>query len=163
VDNSRLIDKGTGDTYYKDDASMARLKCLGCFFATPVVHSVGLVLNIINKVGKLVSFAYFWVPSTSEHYNFKARLTEMGKDILRIALSPLILVGLLLAAAYGATISPNNGTKIYGALERFTYAGAYQRFIPEFRERELQVGLFALCFQPESTTHLGGGKGNNAF
>jgi len=151
-----VIDKETNDKYDDDSCSTIRVKCAATFAATPIAQSIGLLLNLANRIGKLFLFAHLWAPS-SESYNFKARITEMGKDLFRVVSTPFILLGLLFASAYGATISPHNGRKLYATLERSAYAGGYHRFI--LREKnDLQTALIGLCFQPEPKAHLFGGK-----
>lgn len=152
----RLIDKETHDKYDNDSCSTIRAKCAATFIATPIAQSIGLLLNLANRIGKLILLAHLWVPS-SQPYNFKDRINEMRKDFFRIISTPLILIGLLFAAAYGATISPYNGRKLYATLERSAYAGSYHRFVLRNKE-DLQTALVGLCFQPEPKAHLFGGK-----
>ena len=135
-----LIDETTGDSYCNDDFDTKRLKNLAILGFTPLVHAIGLVLNCANRIAKLVTLAHFWYPSNA-HYSFTARLGECSRDILRVALSPIIYVGLLLAAAYGL-VRPYDGGKLYATLERATYT----------------TDIIAPCFQPEPRSHLGGGK-----
>lgn len=156
-ENSRyIIDVTTGDRYDSDSYSTLRKKCAATFVATPIAQSIGLVLNLTNRIGKLFLFAHLWAPSANR-YNFKVRLAEMGKDLLRIVATPFILVGLFFAAALGATISPHNGRKLYATLERSAYAGGYHLFILR-NKNYLQTALIGLCFQPEPKVHFFGGK-----
>lgn len=133
------VDLSNGDRYWNDDLNVTRLKCLGLVAATPIVHAIGLVLNLANRIAKIVSFAHFWHPS-SEHYSLSERSWSLGKDLLRVALTPIIYIGLELSALYGL-ILPDNGRKLYATFERCAFGKE----------------LLAPCFQPCATRHLGGG------
>jgi hypothetical protein len=135
-----LIDKSTGDEYFHDSPRVKRLKCLALVAATPIVHAVGTLLNVANKIAKLVTFSHFWHPDESRDYSFGERFFEFGKDLLRVAFSPMIYVGLELSAIHGLML-PYDGGKLYATFERCAY------------DRELA----APCFQPSPTSHLGGG------
>lgn len=155
-DQYYLIDKSTQEKYSFDSPSTVREKCALAFVVTPLVHTIGLILNLANRITKLILLAHLWCPSPNT-YNINERLSEAGKDIARVATTPLILIGLLFASAYGATCRPYDGQKLYATLERFAYQGAYHRFILRNKE-DLQNGLVGLCFQPEPRIHLFGGN-----
>lgn len=151
-----IVDKSTGDKYCHDSKRTVRLKCAALFAASWIVQPIGLSLNLLNKVGKIVSFAYLWYPS-QEKYSFKARVGELGKDLFVVASTPLILVGMLFSSLYGATLSPYDGRKLYGSFERLAYSGGYQIFGMGYGGKDLHNFLLAPCFQPEPKAHLGGG------
>lgn len=151
-----IIDESTKNRYDDDSFNTIRIKCAAIFVATLVAQPIGLFLNLVNRIGKILLFAHFWFPS-SKPYHFEARLTEMGKDVLRVVASPFIFIGLLFAAAYGATIRPLDGRKLYATLERCAYSGGYHRFVLRY-PNDLQTALIGLCFQPEPILHLFGGK-----
>jgi hypothetical protein len=152
-----IVDKSTGDKYCDDSTKILRLKCAALFAASFIVQPIGLTLNILNRVAKIVTFAHLWNPS-QEKYHFKARLVEWGKDLLLVVSTPLILVGMLFSALYGATLSPYDGRKLYGTLERLAYSGGYQFFGLYDWKKNLHNYLLAPCFQPYPQAHLGGGK-----
>ena len=133
------VDLSTGDVYWKDSKRVTRLKCLGLAAATPIVHAVGLTLNLANRVAKVISLAHFWHPSAS-HLSFAEKCCSCGRDLLRIAFTPFIYLGLELSAVYGL-IFPKSGKKLYATFERCAYGKE----------------LLAPCFQPYATKHLGGG------
>ncbi|OGN56385.1 MAG: hypothetical protein A3D96_05270 [Chlamydiae bacterium RIFCSPHIGHO2_12_FULL_44_59] len=133
------VDLSNGDQYWEDNPYITRLKCLGLVAATPILHAIGLVLNLANRIAKIVSFAHFW-HSSSDHYSLSEKSWSFGKDLLRIAFSPIIYIGLELSALYGL-ILPDNGRKLYATFERCAYGKE----------------LLAPCFQPYATRHLGGG------
>lgn len=151
-----IIDCTTGDKYFEDSAATVRLKCAAVFVATWLIQPIGLTLNILNKIAKIVTFAHLWAPS-EEEYHFTARLGEWGKDILRIVSTPLIWVGMIFSSFYGAIISPYDGRKLYGSFERLIYSGGYQFFNIDYDGRGLHSYLLTPCFQPEPKAHLGGG------
>jgi hypothetical protein len=82
-----IIDKITGDRYWKQDLCTLRQKCAAAFAATFPFQTFGLLLNQINRIAKLVSLAHFW-HEAPEDITFTARLTEWGKDIMRVVAAP---------------------------------------------------------------------------
>lgn len=137
--NEAEVDLSNGDQYWEDDPNIVRLKCLGLVAATPLVHALGLILNLANRIAKLITFAHFWHASTG-HYSLEEKGWSLGKDLLRVTFTPLIYIGLELSALYGL-ILPSNGRKLYATFERCAYGKE----------------LLAPCFQPYATRHLGGG------
>jgi hypothetical protein len=135
-----ITDKSNGDAYFNDAPKIKRLKCLALAVATPIVHAVGLVLNAANRIAKLVTFSHFWRPDNNQGYSFEARLCAFGKDLLRVAFSPIIYLGLELSAISGL-IFHNDGGKLYATFERCAYGRS----------------LMAPCFQPSPSSHLGDG------
>ena len=136
-----IIDTTTGDKYDNEEVSMTRFKCMAIAASAFLAQSVALLLNLINRIVKLVSLAHLWYPR-EESRSFVARLLEMGKDILRVALTPILFVGIQLSSLYGIA-SPLNGRKLVATFERAAYTKAF----------------IAPCFQPGSTTHLIGQYG----
>lgn len=136
-----IIDNLTGDKYQKEPTNMTRLKCAGVAASAFLVQSVALLLNAINRISKLVSLAHLWYPR-EEARPLTARFLEMGKDILRVALTPILFLGIQLSAIYGI-VTPLNGRKLVATFERAAYTKAF----------------IAPCFQPYSTTHLVGKYG----
>lgn len=134
------VDLSNGDVYWADDPNVTRLKCLALATATPIVHAISTLLNLVNRIAKLVLLAHFWYPSLDKEYCFSKRAWTFGKDLLRVAFAPLTYIGLELSALYGL-ILPKNGQKLYATLERCAFGD----------------GLLAPCFQPNPTQHLGGG------
>lgn len=130
-------DLSNGDRYNNDDPHVIRFKCLLLALATPIVHAISLVVNLANRIAKIISFAHFWYPSSQ---SFTERSWSFGKDVLRVAFTPIIYLGLELAALYGL-ILPNDGRKLYATLERCAFGKEF----------------LAPCFQPYATYHLGGG------
>lgn len=151
-----IVDLRTKDPYCDDSPTTVRLKCAALFAGSIFVQPIGLTLNLVNRICKIVTFAHLWHPS-KEQYDFKARLAEWGKDLLIVVTTPLILVGMLFSALYGATLSPYDGRKLYASFERFAYSGGYQFFDNGYGSKELHNYLLAPCFQPKPRAHLGGG------
>lgn len=133
------VDLSNGDQYWEDDPNTTRLKCLGLVAATPIIHGIGLMLNLANRIAKIVSFAHFW-HSSSDHLSLSEKSWSFGKDLLRVAFSPIIYIGLELSALYGLAL-PDSGRKLYATFERCAYGKE----------------LLAPCFQPYAARHLGGG------
>lgn len=133
------LDLSNGDLYWNDDPKITRLKCLGLTVATPIVHAIGLVLNLANRVTKIITFAHFH-DSATEGRSLSEKSWAVCKDLLRIAFTPIIYLGLELSAIYGLAL-PENGRKLYATFERCAYGKE----------------LLAPCFQPFATRHLGGG------
>lgn len=136
---SYSVDTRNCDKYWQDDPNITRLKCFGLIVATPIIHAMGLVFNIANRIVKMVTLAHFW-HSSSDHYSCSEKCWSLGKDLLVIVSSPLIYIFLELSAVYGLFL-PNDGKKLYATFERCAYGQA----------------LLAPCFQPDATKHLGGG------
>lgn len=151
-----IIEKCSGEVYCKDSKDIVIQKCAALFLATFLAQTVGLSLNLLNRIGKIVSFAHLWNP-TKEPYSFTARLGDWGKDLFRIVSTPLIFVGMLFSTVYGMMVSPYDGRKLYGTLERLAYSGGYQFLSISAGVKDHQLYLLAPCFQPEPRTHLGGG------
>ena len=143
-----LIDETTGRKYWNESEKCVRIKCLLLTLGTPFVHPITSIINVGMRVLKLVTFSHFWIGKREWGYDFKARLLDAGKDLLRIVATPIALVGLELAAVYGLA-RPYDGRKLYATIERAMYG----RFI------------LAPCFQPRPKYHFFGGNPNqqNAF
>lgn len=157
LEEHEIVDKNTGDKYCNDSTRTVRLKCAALFAASWIIQPIGLTLNLLNRIAKIVTFAHLWNPS-QEKYNFKARIAEWGKDILLVVATPLILVGMIFSALYGATLSPYDGRKLYSTLERLAYSGGYQFFNTDYDGKNPHDYLLAPCFQPDPKAHLGGGE-----
>ncbi len=138
--NLYTVDRSNGDVYLNDSPKVKRLKCLALVVATPIVQAVGLLLNVANRVAKLMTLSHFWYADQSFDGSFKDRLFTFCTDVLRVACTLIFYVGLELSAVYGL-MRPNDGGKLYATFERCAY-GRH---------------LLAPCFQPSPTSHLGGG------
>jgi len=149
------FDCRTKDRYDYDSNWTLRAKCTALFLSTIFLQTVGLLLNLINRIAKLVVFSHLWVSSPNE-YTFKARLKDMGKDLLRVVATPLILFGLIITSIYGI-FRPQDGAKLYATFERIAYAGGYHRFCIRYDD-DVQNSFVGLCFQPEPVAHLFGTK-----
>jgi hypothetical protein len=153
---NRILDLGTNESYINDTHKTIRLKCSALFIASFLVQPIGLSLNLLNRISKVALFLHFFKGS-QQNSSFKASLIDSTKDLLIVVSTPFILVGMLFSSAYGATLSPLDGRKLYATFERLAYSGGVQRF-PTFRQSKVQNYLLAPCFQPEPQGHLGGGS-----
>ena len=137
-----LIDQSTGRKYWNESKGTVRVKCFLLTLGTPIVHAVASAINVAYRILKLVSFSHFWMPKKKESsYNFKARLGDAGKDLLRVITQPWAILGLTFTAIYGV-FSPYDGRKLYATIERAQYG----HFI------------LAPCFQPSPEKHFFGGN-----
>lgn len=154
-----IVDMGTGEKYCHDSKKTVRQKCGALFGASLVVQPIALTCSLLNRIGKVVTFAQLWNPSkTKAPYSFKARILEWVKDLFLIVATPFLLLGLIFAALYGAIARPYDGRKLFGTFERIAYSGGYQFFKKEHDDpKQVQNYLLAPCFQPEPVAHLGGG------
>ncbi len=143
VQVSRMVDESTGDRYVLDAPSTKRLKCLALLPGTIIFQPIAFLLSLVNKMAKIISMAYFWYPSDNADDSFKTRLFELGKDVLRIALTPLLYVGMILASSYGI-VRPYDGGKLFATLERVAFGAP----------------VLSPCFQPSPKSHLFGGDIN---
>ncbi len=141
-----VIDLGTGDKYLNEEPLLISIKCFVAAVFTPIIHPFAIIINLIIRIIKLVSFFEFWkeVPEELE-YNLKNRFFEYGKDFLRILIAPFILLLLELSALYGI-FAPRDGRKLYASFE----CGFYGR------------AILGGCFQPNEPYHLFGGDINKA-
>lgn len=142
-DSLYLIDSLNGDRYFNDSAKTKRLKCLGLVASTLIVHAVSHLIDLVNRIVKLITFAHFWHSCNGRDYQFGARLLNFGTDLLRIVWAPISYVGMELSAIYGL-ILPKEGGKLYASFERLAFDGP----------------ILAPCFQPSPEYHLGGGDMN---
>lgn len=140
-----VIDQSTRRKYLNEFKGVVRIKCLLLIAATPIVHPIASFINVACKIVKLVSFYHFFKQG---NIPFKERVKHAGKDLLKIAITPLALPALEMAAIYGI-FAPYNGRKLYASFERALYENFF----------------LAPCFQPEPTSHAFGGDINrqNAF
>ncbi len=137
---STQTDLGNRDTYWLDSPRTTRLKHLALIVGTPIIQSIGALLNLANRIAKVITCLHFWHPSLAGK-SLSQRAWSCSKDSLRIAFTPIILVGLELSALYGLLL-PNQGKKLYATFERCLYGRA----------------VLAPCFQPSASEHLLGGK-----
>lgn len=131
-----------GDKYLDDDQSVVRFKCLALAAATPIVHAIGLLINLACRIAKVITFAHFWY-SCETQYSLRERALTFGRDVLRVVFTPVFYIGLELSAFWGLAL-PYDGRKLYAAFERCAYGKE----------------LLAPCFQPDPKGHLGGGSLN---
>lgn len=144
-----IVDQTTNRRYFNETRGIVRFKCFLLTLGTPFVHPIASIANVAYRVLKLATFSHFWANKDGEtKYNFKARLANAGKDLLRIVATPFSIVGLELAALYGI-FRPYDGRKLYASIERATYGNF----------------ILAPCFQPDPKYHALGGDINqkNAF
>lgn len=104
----------------------ARNQSLGLLLASPILQPIGLSVNLINRLVKIVTFSHLW-HKVSKPITLKARLFEMEKDLLRIVVTPFAYLGFIFAASYGI-LSPYNGRKLYATFERAIYGGGAETF-----------------------------------
>jgi hypothetical protein len=134
-----ILDMTTERRYWNEPKSVVRIKAALLALGTPIVHLAAAVGQIAIKAIQLASFSHFWIDREGE-YDFKARLSDAGVDLLKLVAAPLALVGLELAAIF-ALFMPYDGRKLYATMERAQY------------------GHFVLapCFQPDPESHAFGG------
>lgn len=139
-----IVDQTTKRGYLNESGWVVGHKCFFLTLGTPFVHPIAAIVNIAYRIKKLVILTHFWMDIEGEiEYNFKARLAEAGKDLLRIIASPIAVIGLELAAIYGM-FRPYDGRKMYASIERAIYG--------DF--------ILAPCFQPDPKYHAFGGDIN---
>lgn len=136
--SEKFIEDATSKRLYLNrSVCEIRLDCLKLAIGTLVLQSACAIIRIAYIIVKIATFSYLWCDKKNEKkYDFTARLSDAGKDLLTILATPLALVGMELSAIFGV-ISPLNGSKLYASLER----GLYGSF------------LLAPRFQPLDTMH----------
>ena len=106
---------------YLNEREFVRIECAGLTVMTPFFHPIACITNVAYRILKLATLSHFWSEKDGEtKYDFKARLADAGKDLLRIVATPISILGLELAAIYG-TFRPYDGRKLYASIERATY------------------------------------------
>lgn len=142
-DNLYIVDESTGDSYFNDSLFTKKFKCLALVVVIPIIHAIGIVLNLANRIAKLVTFSHVWFPIRAADNLLRNRATIFCRDLIVVAFAPIIYLGLEISAIYGL-VKPYDGGKLYATLERLNYG---KEFI-------------APCFQPSPKSHLGGGDIN---
>ena len=100
-------------SYASEDITCTdRLKFTALATISPLTALISTVFNTVYGIFKLVSFMNFWETRKENSYNFTARLLDTGKDILRVALSPIFYLGQVLSAIV-SIFSPTNGWALY--------------------------------------------------
>ena len=136
-----ILDQTTGRRYLNESKGTVRMKCFLLLLGTPIVHSIGLIVNVAYRALRLLTLYHFWKDIGEDiHYDFGARVYDAGTDFLRICTSQIAFFGLQVAALYGV-LTPYNGRKLYATIERAQYGRS----------------ILAPCFQPEPKYHLMGG------
>lgn len=109
-----VVDETTGDRYLNDPDWLIRAKCtLVALYSLPT-HLIAGVINLGCIAKEIV-----------------CGQGDVAHNLTRLALTPIIYVGLVLSAVYGI-INPLDGRKLYATCERFWYHGS----------------VLAECFQP---------------
>lgn len=79
------------------------------------------LINAVIKTVKIITFFHFWTQREGEEgYNFKARLGEATKDLLRILATPLAIISLQLNTIYGI-FRPRDALKLRMSIEQAYY------------------------------------------
>jgi|JI9StandDraft_1071089.scaffolds.fasta_scaffold30394_5 hypothetical protein len=124
----------TGKIYLNEKESTIRAKCAVFVVATPILHALYAISLVVETGAQIIRrFAISKAP-------FKVKLLNTGKELLRIALLPIAVVGLMIAAVIGV-FKPRYGRQLYGSIEGVIY----------------KMGKAAPCFEPNATCHGGGG------
>jgi hypothetical protein len=124
-----------------------RAECFRLFCFTPLVHSVGTVINVAYRIVKLITLSHFWIPlfqSNNTPYSFKAQLKEAFEDLTRIVAAPFTLIALEAVAIYGYLVNPYRGVIIYAKTEKFAYG---QEIVGENWVNALTIGMFILAYK----------------
>lgn len=144
-----IVDQTTNRRYFNESQGVVGFKCFLLTLGTPFVHPIASIVNVAYRILKLATLSHFWVEKDDQtKSDFKTRLADAGKDLLRIVATPVSILGLELAAIYGM-FRPYDGRKLYASIERATYGNF----------------ILAPCFQPDPKYHALGGDINerNAF
>lgn len=145
----RHQDQSTGRIYWLQDKDTLRMKCTALLIWTVVAH----VVKMISRIG-----CVFARPISDSRATLKERFINSGKDVLRIVVTPVLVVYLEMAALYGI-FNPYDGRKLYASGERFAYNNLNIDSIDLFGRFP---SICAPCFQPNATHHALGGDQNNA-
>lgn len=83
------------------EARWSRVDCAGCALVGPIFLAVATPFDVGKRVLRVVTGYHFWDNATHRPYNFKARLLETGKEILRAIFIPLCYAGQEVIFLYG--------------------------------------------------------------
>lgn len=134
----------TGKPYWNQPDGLLRFKNFLTLTLASLGHALTMPANAIYRLAKVITFANYW--SSEKPITFKASLKESGKDLLRIALTPIAYVGLELISLYGIIGDARNSSKVYDAIERSIYGEDGWKWAP--------------CFAPDPDHHFFGGDPN---
>lgn len=127
-----IIDQTTNKKFLNESKKIIRIKCAILTIATPIKKPLFAIPICAFRVIKILSFSHFW---QSKYRTTKGQpFREAGKDVLKIAATPLAIIGLECAAIYGV-FRPHDGRKIYANIE----TAVFYPFV------------LAPCFQPNSS------------
>src|SRR5690606_15376343 len=80
-----LIDHTTDQRYLNQSKIIVGLKCFCLTLGTPLVHSAVSVMNIVDKILKLVALSHFWIKKDGKGgSSLKERAVDAGNDLLRV-------------------------------------------------------------------------------
>ena len=142
-----LIDGTTSRKYLNQSTRSVRAKCFLLALGTPLVHGI-IVPAVYLKCSMSEAMSGPFYKERRQNFPELTKRTytlqNFGRDLLRIILQPLLILGLELAVIYGI-FNPYDGRKLYASLERLAYK--------EFR--------LVSCFQPDAFEHFFRGSIND--
>lgn len=133
-DGEYEIDETTQRKYDGVKNLWISLQCVWLTAITPLYSSTVSLINLAYRIMRVVTFVHFW--DNKESSSIEERGKDFLKDVARIVLAPIALIGLELAAVYGI-FNPLDGRKLYATIERAQYDN-------------LEFAYLAPYFQPKS-------------
>jgi hypothetical protein len=151
--NSRnIIDQSTGDKYWHDDEVVSRFKLFLLTLGTCTINVIAAALHSVYYLAKIVTCYELIKNSTA---SWQEAMTNYAKDVARVLLAPVILIGLEITAILGIITPMKNGPqdakKMYALGETLLFGFDGWRLAP--------------CFRPSPERHFFGGtpEQRNAF
>ncbi len=132
-------DLTTNRVYLIQSADTLRIKNVGLLIWTVAAHVQNTVLRVFTML------SLYTCLENSDKLTLSDRLTLLGKDVLKLAATPVVVVALEAAALYGM-ICPKEGRKEYASIERFSHSKL------GIRGRDLfgrNSPYCAPCYQPD--------------
>jgi hypothetical protein len=132
-------DQWTGRKYWPQNLGVLWLKNVGLSLGWPVLNHIA---RISERLFHILTFQQF-----ANKGSLKERLITCGKDVLKIAATPILVAFLQIAAAWGI-LHPKGGRKLFASIERLAWEKfGMDAFVFVAREEHRYV---APCFQPDT-------------
>ena len=148
-------DTTTDRIYLYQSKEVLREKHGALLVWTVVAH----VIKIAKRTLSILTLNQLTIPKQTDTkkwcilHRIKQGMIKSCKDVLKIALTPILVVSLEGAAFYGL-FNPYDGRKLYASFERLAHSKFKMEGIDIF---DRTPALCAPCFQPNPTHHAMGG------
>lgn len=135
-------DLTTGKIYVHQDNTTLRMKSAGLLVWTVAAH----ICNAMKRIIGMLTLYFFCNGKCGDKdkFSISERFILMGKDCLKLVITPAVVLSLEIAALYGL-IFPREGRKEYASIERFAHVKLGIRGLDLFGRKDPYC---APCYQP---------------